>query len=200
MLSKSLTYLGGLLFFSQTLVAGAITINFETFTDSTPLTTQLSGLTFTNTTVLTAGVSLNEFELPPHSGQNVAFDNGGPISISFATPVLSFSGFFTYYEPLTLDAFDSGNNLVDSAMSAYSINVACDPGPVCLGDSGSSPNEFLSVAFAGGISGVTIAADPGGSSFVMDDITYTMAVPEPNSMFLLLICVGGLLAARKNLL
>ena len=184
-------------------VAGVVTIDFETFPDSTPIadstsiTTQFPGLTFTNTTVITAGVSLNEFELPPYSGVNVAFDDGGPISISFDTPVLSFGGYFTYYEPLTLAAFDISNNEVATATSAFSINVACDPGPVCLGDPGSSPNEFLSVAFAGGISAVTITGDPGGGSFVMDDITYTTAAattaPEPDSLLLILSAMAFIL-------
>lgn len=192
-----------LLFSHKPVRAGTITLDFETFpdgtsiSDSTSLTTQFPGLTFTNTTVLTAGISLNEFELPPHSGENVAFDDGGPISISFATPTSSFSGYFTYYEPLTVDAFDAGNNLVASATSAYSINVACDPGPICLGDPGSSPDEFLSVAFAAGISSVTIAGDPGGGSFAMDDVTYMTSVPEPSSLFVFLIGSASLLGVRR---
>jgi hypothetical protein len=52
--------------------AGSITLDFEGFPDSTILSTQYSGLTFTNAIILTAGISLNEFEFPPHSGVNVA--------------------------------------------------------------------------------------------------------------------------------
>jgi hypothetical protein len=140
-------------------------IDFETFPDgtpildSTPITTQFPGLTFTNATVITAGISLNEFEFPPHSGTNVVFDDGGPISLSFATPVSSFGGYFTYLEPLTLVGFDTTSTQVASATSAFSSNAAL------FGDPGSSPNEFLSVAFTGGISSVTITADPlGGKS------------------------------------
>ena len=180
------------------------TIDFEAFpdgsaiADGTPISTQFEGLIFTNTTAITAGITLNEFELPPHSGQNVAFDDGGPISISFATPTLSFSGYFTYYEPLTIQAFDASNNQLASATSAYSINVACDPGPVCLGDPGSSPNEFLSVASPGGISSVTITGDPAGASFVMDDITYT--TPEPATSVSLIALVSLLAIGRKRLI
>jgi len=185
--------------------ADTTTIDFETFPDSTPIvdgtpiTTQFPGITFTNATAISAGISLNEFELPPHSGTNVAFDDGGPISILFATPITSFGGYFTYYEPLTIDAFDALNNQVADTTSAYSINVGCDPGPICLGDPGSSPNEFLEVAFTGGISGVTITGDPAGSSFVMDDATITRptSVPEPRTLFPVVLLATFVVAIRK---
>ena len=183
-----------LLGFAAPALVRADLIDFETFpggapiTDSTPITTQFPGLTFTNTTVITAGITLNEFEDPPHSGTNVAFDDGGPLSISFATPITSFSAYFTYYEPLTLEGFDASDTEVASAMSAYSINVGCDPGPVCLGDPGSSPNEFLILSSASAMVNVTITGDVFGSSFVMDDDTYTSGapeVPEPSTVILL---------------
>ncbi len=50
--------------------AGVMVIDFETFPDATPipdsaiLTSQFPGLTFPNTIVLSAGISLNEFEAP----------------------------------------------------------------------------------------------------------------------------------------
>ena len=185
------------------LLADITTIDFETFpdstpiADSTPITTQFPGLTFFNTTVITAGISLNEFEFPPHSGSNVAFDDGGPISIAFASPILSFGGYFTYAEPLALAAFDSTSAQVATAVSLFSSNLALS------GDPGSSPNEFLQVSFASGISSVTMMGDPLGGSFVMDDVTYTTSqatVPEPNSLILLLTCIGGLLTLRKRLL
>lgn len=104
--SRLLLVLAVMVLFGQEAArAGAvptITIDFETLPDgsaildSTSITAQFPGLTFTNTTVISTGITLNEFELPPHSGQNVAFDDGGPISISFAQPTLSFSGYFTY--------------------------------------------------------------------------------------------------------
>jgi hypothetical protein len=177
--------------------AGTVVIDFETFPDGTSLTTQYPGLTFFNTTIITAGISLNEFEFPPYSGTNAAFDDGGPISIAFASPILSFGGYFTYAEPLTLAALDSTSTQVASATSAFSNNEALS------GDSGSSPNEFLLVSFAGGVSSVTITGDPGGGSFVMDDVTYTTpeaTVPEPGSIFLLLTGMAGVLAARGRLL
>jgi hypothetical protein len=163
----------------------ATILDFEGFPDSTILTTQYPGLTFTNTIILTAGISLNEFEFPPHSGVNVASDNGGPISIAFDTPILGFGGYFTYAEPLTLDAFDATGTQVASATSAFSSNDAL------FGDPGSSPNEFLSVSSPGGISSLTMAGDPDGGSFVMDDATTTSAVPEPHLFGTILVAVAS---------
>jgi hypothetical protein len=71
------------------------TIDFESLADSDSVTNQFPGLTFSHTTVLTAGVSLNELEFPPHSGGNVVLDDGGPITIAFTTPQGEVSGFFT---------------------------------------------------------------------------------------------------------
>jgi len=143
--------------------AGTTALNFEGFSDSTILTTQYSGVTFSGAIVLTAGITLNEFEFPPHSGTNVASDNGGPMTVSFASSVQSFSGYFTYGHSLTLQAFDASNTPVASATSRFSNNEALS------GSTGSSPNEFLQVSFAGGISKVTITGDPAGGSFTLDD-------------------------------
>src|SRR5580658_4009339 len=98
----------------------ATTITFEGFPDSTILTTQYPGLMFSNTIILTAGISLNEFEFPPDSGVNVASDFGGPISISFATPISSFGAYFTYTQPVTIVGFDAFNNPVVFASSQFS--------------------------------------------------------------------------------
>lgn len=68
----------------------ANTIDFEGLPDSTNVTNQYSGVIFSNAIILTTGISLNEFEFPPHSGTNVASDNGGPLSITFASPVSNF--------------------------------------------------------------------------------------------------------------
>ena len=140
-------------------------LDFEGFGDSTLLTSQILGANFTNAIVLTSGVSLNEFEFPPHSGINVISDNGGPISISFPSPVQFVSGYFTYNAAVTMKAFDAGNNPVAAATSLFANNEALSGLP------GSAPNELISVAFAGGISTVTITGAPGGGSFALDDVT-----------------------------
>ena len=168
----------------------ATTINFEGFADGTPITTQYPGLVFSDATIATAGISLNEFEFPPQSGVNVVFDDGGPITITFSTPVSSFDAFFTYSVPLTLDAFNAGRILVGSASSLFSNNEALS------GDLGSSPNEVLQALFPGGISSVEILGDPSGSSFTMDDVTYTpVGTPTPEPSSLVLFLTGGAIFA-----
>ncbi|MBI1928693.1 PEP-CTERM sorting domain-containing protein [Candidatus Poribacteria bacterium] len=178
--------------------AGAVLIDFEGLADSTPVTNQFSGVIFSNATVLTAGISLNEFEFPPVSGVNVVFDDGGPIGGTFSTPALDISGFFTYTVPLTLTAFDSVGNMVASATSAFTSNLALS------GDFGSSPNELLSVSYAGGISSFTISGDPFGVSFTLDDFAFTPTstpIPEPSSLLLVfagLLAIVGAIGLRRR--
>jgi hypothetical protein len=186
---RALSFTVGMLLFLQPSVFADL-LDFEGFPDSTPITTQYPGVTFSHATILTAGISLNEFEFPPHSGVNVVFDDGGPMSLSFASPIFSFSGYFTYLEPLTLLAFDAGSSQVAQANSLFSDNLALS------GDPGSSPNEFLHVSFAGGISSVTITGDPGGSSFTLDDATID-STPEPSSVILLLTVLAALAAMNR---
>lgn len=175
--------------------ADTIVINFEGLSDLESVTTQYPGLTFSNTLALlsiTAGGSLNEIDFPPHSGVTVVIDDGGAISVSFATPILSFGGYFTYVAPLSLQAYDGLDNLLASAFSASSTNLEFY---------GGTPNEFIQVAFAGGISKVIITGDPGGGSFALDDATYTTpnasTVPEPSTILLVLagvpvICLASM--------
>jgi hypothetical protein len=168
------------------ILADTITINFEGLPDSTIVTNQYSGVIFSNAIILAAGISLNEFEFPPHSGTNVASDNGGPMSITFSTPIQSFGGYFTYAELLTVDAFGIGNTLLASVTSPFSNNEALS------GVSGSSPNELLQVSSLSGISRVTITGDPAGGSFVLDDAISTTAitgVPEPSGLSLAVVGV-----------
>lgn len=127
--------------------ADTVVIDFEGLPDSTVLTSQYPGVTFTNGIVLTAGISLNEFEFPPNSGVNVASDNGGPMSIAFASPVTSFAGYFTYLEPVTVTAFDAANDQVASAASLFSDNLACLAGPPCSGDPGEQPKRVCTGRF-----------------------------------------------------
>lgn len=163
--------------------AAPITLSFDDLVDGESLSTQIPGVSFSNATVLTSGISLNEFEFPPRSEFNVISDSDGPIGIAFDVPILSFYGYFTYLSPLTLLAFDAGNNQVGVAASLFGSNLALS------GDPGSSPNELLTVNFAGGITRVSITADPLGGSFVLDDATLGLMssdVPEPRTAPLIL--------------
>lgn len=168
-------------------------IDFEGLGDLESVTTQFPGLTFTNTISLTAGVSLNEIDFPPRSGSVVVSDDGGPITILFATPTLAFSAYFTYITQLTLEAFDTTDSSVDLAFTQFAANDGFS------GEPGSSPNELLQVTSAGGIARVVITGDAFGGSFVMDDIEYETAVPEPTSlsMFALALGLGTLLSCKR---
>jgi hypothetical protein len=173
----------------QIALASPLVYNFDSFSDFTSVTTQIAGLTFGQATVLKAGFSLNEIAVPPRSGDNVVFDDGGAMTIDFATPVSSAGGYVTYLSPLTLRAYDSGNNLLGTINGSFAINLADGSG-----DPGSSPNEFLSFSDAAGrIARVVIEGNPGGSSFALDDLTVdaVTSIPEPTTLALLL----GVLAA-----
>jgi len=165
------------------LLAGPLT--FEDLSDGELLGSQYPGMTWAGAIVLTAGISLNEFEFPPYSGSHVASDYGGPMSVSFAAPVMRFAGYFTYAWPLTLIAFDALDNPVASAVSAFWSNLALS------GDPGSSPNEWLAVEHSWGIHRALISADPSGGSFTLDDASI-LAIPEPGTLGLGLIVLVGL--------
>ena len=178
-------------------VAAATVIDFddaERF-DGEMLTAQYAalGVTFTNATVLTAGIGLDEFEFPPESGANVVFDDGGPLLIGFTTPVSSVFGYFTYATRLLFTAFDGLGVPVGLAISMFSNNQGLS------GESGSMPNELLGVAFASGIAAVTITGDTLGTSFTLDTLTFdrvpSQAVPEPPALALLAL---GLAAFRMR--
>ena len=155
-LRNSFIVIAGLVYGALSANAAPITIDFESFFDGDAVTNQISGVTFSNATVLSAGISLNELDFPPHSGSNVIVDDGGSISILFDAPVVSVVGFFTYTIDVLMRAFDSGGNVVASANSLFESNLAE------IGDPGSSPNELISLAFAGGISRIAIEGDPDG--------------------------------------
>lgn len=167
-------------------------LDFDALDDGTVLDTAYPGMVFSNTIILSSGVSLNELEFPPRSGSNVASDDGGPIVITFLSPVQSFSAYFTYMEPLQLTAFDAESVQVAQASSLFANNL------LESGAAGSSPNEFIVLAAASGIASVQIAGASEGASFTMDDLSVS-AVPEPG-MLALLACgalvVGG--AARRR--
>jgi hypothetical protein len=179
-------------------LACATMVTFEGLPDSTFVTTQFAGVTFTNAQILTSGVSLNELEFPPHSGSNVVTDYSGPMSILFTDPQQSVAGYFTYISPLTLSAYNATSNLIGSVFSAYSDNAALS------GDPGSSPNELLQVTSNTGISRLVITGDPAGGSFVLDDLTFSTfatTIPEPSPFGMLgvgILVLAALQAFRKR--
>lgn len=179
------------------ILSNATTIDFEALSDGEIVSNQFSGIIFSNATALSSGISLNELEFPPHSGTNVVFDDGGYLTLGFTSPISSFSGYFTYAEPLSIQGFDSLNILRVSTNSQFTNNL------LLSGVIGSSPNELLSLNYSGNISKIIIAGNPGGGSFVMDDMAfiYSTTVPEPSSVLLLLFSIFPLVFkfARENM-
>jgi hypothetical protein len=139
-------------------------LTFEGFSDRTILTGQYAGMTFNNTMILIKGISLDEVEFPPHSGYSVAADIGGPINITFSSPVLTFNGYFTYSVPLTVQALDSSNNVLASATSRFSNNEFRSGVP------GSISGERLALNTVVNIAQVIITGANVGTSFTMDDV------------------------------
>lgn len=164
----------------------ATTIDFESFNDNTSLADQITGISFTDATVFTAGVSLNEFDFPPSSGMNVvasglAGAGSGILSMTFDTAMSKVGGFFTFADQLSLQAFDLNHNLLGSTQSVAS-NV--------LGSW-----EDLSISLSG-ISYLTIT---GASQFTLDDLTFeAQPVPEPATLLLFASGVLMYAVARKK--
>ena len=151
----------------------ATVIDFESLSDAEIIGDQIESLTFSNAVALSAGISLNEFDFPPVSGNIVASDFGGNLTIDFADPVSVFSAYFTYSTQLTLTAFDENLTQLDLLSSAFSSNLATS------GYVGSLPNELLGFSAAGGIRRVVIAGLADGGSFVLDDLTFEPRGVEP---------------------
>jgi hypothetical protein len=183
--------------------AQASLITFEGFPDSTILSDQYQGLgvSFENAEILTAQYSLNEADFPPHSGVNVAIDDGGPMLLSFASPIIGFSGYFTYTEPLTLQGYDDlGNPLANIvSMSQFFVNTVSSFDPSL----NNTPNEFIQLGDGSDpFSQVSMTGDPGGFSFVVDDISFVSAAvsaaPEPASLFFCGSALLILLLCRRH--
>ena len=158
-------------------------ITFEGLTDGTTLSTEIAGASFTHATVLTSGVSLNEFEFPPHSGINVVFDDGGPLQVVFDSVQSIVEAYITYSTRVTINAFDDFGDLLATTNSLFSSNTALS------GDLGSQPNEFISLS-ALSIRSVRITGSPLGSSFALDDLAFiprASPVPEPSTTSLVLL-------------
>ncbi len=174
--------------------SAAATIDFESLSDGDSVDTQYPGLTFSNATAISAGLSLNELEFPPRSGTNVIFDAGGPMTIDFTTPQLSAGAFFTYLDRITIEAFDSNNTLVVTITSAFLSNLALS------GDAGSTPNEFMGFSGPTPFNRLVISGDTLGESFVLDDLSFTASVPLPGTLGLFGTGLVSLLGMRRRML
>ncbi len=184
--------------------AGAVEaglIDFEAVADGVGVGATYSDIVFSNAIVVRSGLSLNDLEFPPRSGEAVAFDDGGPMVVTFQTPVDLFSGYFTYSTKMALTAFDGFGALVAQRASLFDSNLAIS------GQAGSVPNELIEL-MATGIRSVVLTGDPAGGSFTVDDLFYrpTSAahqVPEPSTLDLMtawlmvIVALGGLRRCRN---
>lgn len=178
-IERFLNRLVSLLIICTPTVGFAITIDFEGIADFTPVGNTYSplGVSFNNATVLTRGISLNEAESPPHSGDNVAFDDGGAITGTFNTLVGSISIYATYTESIILSGYDAFGALVMSDTSSFTANTV---------SSGGIPNELMEINYAAGIKTFRIEGSASGGSFTLDDFSFSPAiafsVPDVNSV------------------
>jgi len=199
LLAKSLTSVLLLTLLIDRASAATITLDFEGVSDSSAANTLYSGLgiTFSGGVVLVSGAfggSLNELEFPPRSGAGVFLNDSNTTTITFATPITSFQGFFTYGGPLTLNFYDGGNNLLTSVLSAYSANLALS------GDVGSLPNEELTSAILSNAMRLDILVP--NADFTLDELSVTTAnnttgIPEPNSASLIVAAAAAATIWRR---
>ncbi|HTF45410.1 MAG TPA: choice-of-anchor X domain-containing protein, partial [Terriglobales bacterium] len=150
------------------------TITFEGLADLQPVDSFYAGVDFSNAVAHIAGLSLNDAELPPASGSTVALNDGGPITIAWASPISQFGGQFTYTASLTLQFMLNGVP-VGTAISAFDNNLALS------GDPGSSPNDPILFERAAGFDSVRIDSI---GSYGVDDVKFNatiQAVPEPST-------------------
>ena len=172
----------------QGATAAPVVYDFDTLASGTAVTNQFAGLTFANATVITASGGLNDRVFPPRSGEGVVLDDGGAMTIDFAGPVFSVTGFITYVDGpgFSFSAFDSANHLIGSDLADFGSNM------LLFGDAGSSPNERFTVSSASGsIARLVITGDARGASFTLDDLTVDNSAvvaqaPEPQTLALVL--------------
>src|ERR1035438_6814457 len=107
------------------------------------------------------GLSVSRFggyasdAFPPHSGDVVIWDATDPtITISFASAIMSFGVWYTSFDPLTLQAFDAGGDLLGA--------VVGDPNT----DGTTGASSFLSFSNPG-IQSVTLSSSAG--LYTLDD-------------------------------
>jgi hypothetical protein len=183
--------------------AGLVVIDFEGVADSTSAAGLYvgSGVDFSSGIIAVSGQFggvLNEVDFPPVApGQAVFLNDADTTILTFSSPILSFSGMFTYGGPLSLEFYDAGNQLLTSLSSAFSTNIATG------GDPGSAPNEVLDPGPLADAVRVEIHARL--TDFALDNLTFetvngTVIIPEPGTFLLAtlgLFSVAGL-ARRKR--
>jgi hypothetical protein len=140
---------------------------------------------------------LNEGELPPFSGINVAASDTD-LQIDFTEGVSSVAAYFTYLNPLSLSAFNAAGGLIGFATSRFDSNLV---------STGNPANELMQITSTEAIWHITIGLGSLGGLFVLDDLTFEVAevggggtepnpVPEPATVTLMLL--GAAVAAGRQ--
>ncbi len=159
--------------FFITTPAQATLVTFEGLSDNVSLSNEVPGLTFSGATVLTAGVSLNEFDFPPKSGDNVVSALSGLLEITFLDLMDTVSGYFSYTNPLIFSIYNTGGDLLASTQSTGASNL------------GSS--ELISLSSQG----IALLRVNSNGPFTLDDLSYnTTSIPEPATT--LLFAIGAI--------
>jgi hypothetical protein len=159
-------------------------ITFDNLPDSTIVTNQFPGVSFTPfAVVLTKGVSLNPV-FPPVSDPNVIGASAiGTITATFTTPVSSVGAFVTGSESITESIF-RGATMLGSVSTGGANFIGAG--------TGLPPNIFLSLSDFGITSAVFSNTGP---TFTLDNFTFT-PVPAPIAgagLPGLILASGGLL-------
>jgi hypothetical protein len=157
-------------------------VNFEAFGDSFTLTNEVPGLSVAGGTILTAGISLNEFDFPPRSGSNVLGALSGVLLLSFSGDPDQVSAYFTFAEMLHVTAFGAGG----AVLADFDSLVASNLGSQSLIEVLAPDIELLQLTTTG------------FSAFTLDDLVFVSAgtVPEPSSIFLAVVALLLLLLSR----
>ncbi len=163
------------------LPALAVTIDFETLPDLSPVNDFYSalGVHFQNSISLTAGFSLNEIDYPPSSGVMAIGDDNAPIRITFDNPASNIFANFTYGSKLTFTVFDDHGSLIGSYTNPAFSNLGS--------------TEIISLGFSG--VGSLIIAGEVNNSFIMDDFSF---VPIPPAVILFGSGLGILALYRRK--
>ncbi len=163
--------------------AQAAPIDFEQFTDSYAVSTEVPGVAFSGGTVLTAGVGLNDIDFPPVSGQNVLAALTGVLTITTDAPVDQLSAYFTYASTLNFSGYDSALNLLFSVDTPSISNLG---------------SHYLFTTTQADLSSLVISAQ-GGTAFTLDDLQIGIAaVPEPGVLALVLLGALGAAISRRR--
>lgn len=161
------------------------TVDFESLIDGDPLG-ETDGITFVGFVAASAGITLNEFEVPPRSGLNVALNDAPEVSIHFGTEMKYVSGFLTYGAPVEIHAYGA-DGLLLSLTSKFTSNL------LLSGAAGSTPNEQFEFHSAQAITHLVISTSA-PRVFALDDLMFSEdgipiphPVPEPGAWSVLLL-------------